>query len=211
MLIAVAALHVALVSVLARLLVVDAAPPARTAPLVMELIALAPPASSPDSLPTPATPRSVAPIVSPPLIVPVPQPLPQVATASAPQQSLATNASQRSPAPAAAPAFTAAPASALPAPIVPPDAFAAGLDNPAPRYPLESRRLHEQGTVVLSVEVTSQGRVASVNIARSSGHIRLDQAALNILRSWRFQPATQAGKAVSAHGIVEIPFVLTRR
>lgn len=70
----------------------------------------------------------------------------------------------------------------------PPDPHAAYLNNPAPPYPLLSRRLGEQGTVQLAVWVDAQGLVSEVRLARSSGHPRLDAAAQQAVRGWRFVP-----------------------
>ncbi|WP_252217111.1 energy transducer TonB, partial [Clostridium sp. CMCC3677] len=57
-----------------------------------------------------------------------------------------------------------------------------------PSYPLESRRLHEEGTVVLAVLLSAEGQVAGISIAQSSGSDRLDQAALAAVRKWRWAP-----------------------
>src|SRR3546814_11284580 len=95
-----------------------------------------------------------------------------------------------------------------PAPITPPDFNADYLNNPAPRYPVESRRLREQGTVAIKVLVGPEGTVQELKLAESSGHSRLDKAALSAVRKWRFAPAKQAGKPVAAWVNVPIPFVL---
>src|SRR3546814_7287866 len=52
-----------------------------------------------------------------------------------------------------------------------------------PRYPVESRRKREQGTVVLALTLGLDGAVESLSIARSSGFPRLDNAARDALRS----------------------------
>src|SRR3546814_9748324 len=75
-------------------------------------------------------------------------------------------------------AVAAAPAKAAegpPAPITPPDFNADYLNNPAPRYPVESRRLREQGTVAIKVLVGPEGTVQELKLAESSGHSRLDK------------------------------------
>jgi protein TonB len=95
-----------------------------------------------------------------------------------------------------------------PAPITPPDASAASLKNPSPRYPLESRREHEEGTVRLRVVITVDGHVKDIDVARSSGFDRLDKAALDAVRRWKFQPGSQAGRPVEAMGFLNIPFKL---
>ena len=82
------------------------------------------------------------------------------------------------------------------------------LSGAPPRYPVESRRKHEEGTVVLSLTLGQDGRVANISVSRSSGFDRLDQAALSAVRKWRWAPLVRDGKPVMVKGIVEIPFVL---
>jgi protein TonB len=77
-----------------------------------------------------------------------------------------------------------------------------------PRYPTESRRQREQGTVVLELTLDADGRVAHIAVARSSGFSRLDEAALRAVRKWRWAPTMRDGQAVMVQGLVEIPFVL---
>ncbi|MFN0009389.1 MAG: energy transducer TonB [Planctomycetota bacterium] len=68
--------------------------------------------------------------------------------------------------------------------------FAAG-DQPV--YPEMSRRLQEEGIVELKLELLDDGRVQDLGLARSSGHRRLDEAALTAARTWRFNPRTGGG------------------
>ena len=77
------------------------------------------------------------------------------------------------------------------------------LRNPPPKYPAESRKLREQGVVLLKVSVTSEGRAGDVQLQRSSGFARLDQAALNAVRHWEFSPARVGLTAVAS--AVEVP------
>lgn len=77
-----------------------------------------------------------------------------------------------------------------------------------PRYPLESRRNKEQGTVVLSLVLGTDGAVEQISVNRSSGHPRLDDAALHAVRRWRWEPVIRSGGPVKVRGLVEIPFVL---
>ncbi len=86
----------------------------------------------------------------------------------------------------------------------------AGLSNPRPRYPLEARRRHQQGRVLLRVHVGINGRARSVRISKSSGYGLLDRAAIGAVRRWRFRPAMRNGKAVSATVIVPVSFRLGR-
>jgi len=83
-----------------------------------------------------------------------------------------------------------------------------GLSNPAPRYPIKSRSIGEQGKVNLRVAVNQKGHADEVTVFESSGYSRLDRAAVKAVRKWRFQPAQKDGR--SARGIVQVPisFVL---
>ncbi|MGV3742385.1 MAG: energy transducer TonB, partial [Burkholderiaceae bacterium] len=53
------------------------------------------------------------------------------------------------------------------------------LKNPAPEYPSASRRMREEGTVHLDVNVTVDGKAGELRIRKSSGYARLDEAALD--------------------------------
>jgi protein TonB len=61
-------------------------------------------------------------------------------------------------------------------------------------YPRASRRLHEQGTVVVSFVILRSGELTELSIAESSGYARLDDAALETLR--RLSPFTQIPAAI---------------
>ena len=82
------------------------------------------------------------------------------------------------------------------------------LHNPAPPYPPQSRRMSEEGKVILRVEVSAEGRPENVEIKTSSGSGRLDESALRTVRSWRFIPAKRGETAVSSWVLVPIIFKL---
>jgi protein TonB len=64
-----------------------------------------------------------------------------------------------------------------------------------PEYPPQSRRLGEQGSLVLQVLVDASGRVTDAKLVQSSGSDRLDQAALRgVKANYRFVPGTVDGK-----------------
>lgn len=94
------------------------------------------------------------------------------------------------------------------APVVPPDFSADQLNNAGPRYPSASRRAHEEGTVMLKVLVSPDGRAQDLMVATSSGFARLDDAALATVKRWAFVPARQAGRPVSAWVLVPVTFEL---
>jgi protein TonB len=108
------------------------------------------------------------------------------------------------PPPPTEPAPVAAPLPAITAPI-----FAADyLDNPPPSYPTLSRRVGEQGRVVLRVLVSPGGRADDVEIRSSSGYSRLDETARDTVRRWRFVPAKRGDEAVPAWVLIPISFRL---
>lgn len=80
------------------------------------------------------------------------------------------------------------------------------LHNPAPAYPSQSRRLKEEGTVLLLVRVSAEGTPLSVEIRNSSGFERLDEAGLQAVRQWRFVPAKRGSDNVVASVLVPIQF-----
>lgn len=92
----------------------------------------------------------------------------------------------------AAPTEVAAPPPAAPV-IELPSSKAAYLDNPSPPYPSMSKRLGEQGTVLLRVMVGIDGKASEVQVKRSSGYERLDHTALKTVQGWTFRPGTRNG------------------
>jgi len=89
-----------------------------------------------------------------------------------------------------------------------PSSHANYLNNPQPLYPRKSRRLGEQGKVVLSVEVDPKGNVSQITISQSSGHPRLDQSALETVLKWRFVAGKKAGVPQKMWVNIPINFVL---
>ena len=62
--------------------------------------------------------------------------------------------------------------------VVLPSSAADYLHNPPPAYPRMSRRMGEQGTVLLRVFISAEGRAEKAEIRTSSGYARLDEAAV---------------------------------
>lgn len=146
----------------------------------------------PEPLPPPPPPEKKP----EPTPKPKPKPLPK-----APPSERAVKAPEPEPEPTPPPAVETPPAepkpvAPAPAPVVPPRADAGQLSNPAPVYPTLSRRMREQGTVVLDILIRADGTVGEIKLKSSSGFKRLDDAAITAVRRWRYQPATQGGKAI---------------
>lgn len=90
----------------------------------------------------------------------------------------------------------------------PPSFAAAYLANPAPAYPSAAAELGESGTTLLRVHVDRDGLPEDVHIAHSSGSIRLDRAALNAVKRWRFIPAKRGQETINGIVLVPIHFEL---
>ena len=79
-----------------------------------------------------------------------------------------------------------------------------------PAYPFISARRGEQGAAIVQLRVDETGRVAEAKVARSSGSSRLDQAALDAIRKWKFAPMARGSAPGGAWGETELRFVLYR-
>lgn len=176
------------------------------APVIVRLLTPDPPAPPERKPPPPkilkAKPADPPPVQSyvPPIepLVPPPVPTSPITTVSEPP-------------PPAPPVEVAAPTpTGPPAAATPPRFDADYLKNPAPAYPPISRRNNEQGRVLLRVLVAADGTAQEVALKTSSGHERLDQAALDTVRQWRFVPARVGGEPVAAWVVVPISFSLGR-
>jgi protein TonB len=93
--------------------------------------------------------------------------------------------------------------------IEPPRFGAAYLNNPPPAYPSVSRRSGEQGRVLLKVLVSENGLAESVQLDSSSGHEKLDRAAIEAVKKWSFVPAKRSNQPVSAYVLVPVNFSLS--
>lgn len=82
------------------------------------------------------------------------------------------------------------------------------LHNPPPSYPAISRRLGEQGQVLIRVLVGKDGSARQADIHQSSGFARLDQSALQAVLRWRFVPGKRSGQAEDMWFQVPVDFSL---
>jgi len=80
--------------------------------------------------------------------------------------------------------------------------------RPMPVYPMTSKRLREEGRVVVLVEINTQGLVERASIAQSSGYNRLDDSALAAARKARLKPLTRNGVAYPAKAKLPFDFVM---
>jgi protein TonB len=161
-----------------------------------------PPAPAP-----PVAPPTVQLSAPPPVVTPPPP-----AIAIAPSERAITM-----PPPAAAPAQKAASAPllaaapAVPAPSAGPRTITSGvqyLQAPQPVYPPMSRRMGEQGKVVLRVLVSEKGKPDQVLVQTSSGFARLDEAGRQAALRALFKPHLEDGRPVAVFVIVPLNFQL---
>jgi len=78
----------------------------------------------------------------------------------------------------------------------------------APAYPALSRRLGEEGKLVLRVELDEKGHVNEAQVVNSSGFKRLDEAAMTAVKTWRCNPPVRNGQPVRAVALQPFNFVL---
>ncbi len=78
----------------------------------------------------------------------------------------------------------------------------------APEYPPACIRRGQQGTVILDIRVLSTGRAGEIKLFRSSGHAKLDAAAIDAARQARFTPARKNGRNVESQVKLPVKFLL---
>ena len=139
--------------------------------------------------PTPALTPAPFVVPPPPPEVPVPVVPPPVAVVAAP----------------------APPAPPPPAPkVIPASAVQYLGDPPMPEYPRLSIRAGETGRVMLRIYIDEAGLPRTVQVDRSSGHPRLDEAAAVAMKKARFKPYTENGQAVAGWAFVPLDFALEK-
>ena len=166
------------------------------------------PPEPPKLTPPPKTPQ---PVLTPP---PTPQP-PAPATPEPPAVLAAPTAAPTAPAVQAAPPAPPPPAPpapppppAAPAKVEMPSSKADYLHNPPPDYPRMSKRLGEQGKVVLKVLIGTDGTPQKVELVTSSGFERLDKSAMDAAMRWRYVPGKRGGVPEAMWYQVPIQFTL---
>lgn len=159
----------------------------------------APPAPAASPIPKTVTLAEPPPLIAPPPVVNI---------------APAENAIRAVPPPAAVERLPAAPvlASAPPAPPASgPRTVSSGVEYihaPQPVYPLLSRRIGEQGRVILRILVNEKGLPDQVLVQTSSGSARLDEAGRQAALRALFKPYMEDGRAVAVFVIVPLNFQL---
>ena len=174
------------------------------------LVAPEPEPAPPPPKPVPPPPKpEPKPVPTPkPVAKPTPKPTPKPEPVREVAQEPVQQAAPTPPAPPSPPVQQATPAPEAPAPVTPPRTDAAHLNNPAPQYPALSRRLGEQGRVMLDVYILPDGSVGEIKLNRSSGFPRLDNAALQAVKTWKYVPAKRGDKPIPFWYVQPVSFVL---
>jgi protein TonB len=96
-------------------------------------------------------------------------------------------------------------------------AFRAGVNGvgvpvclycPIPQYSDEARKAKYQGTVVLQVTITTDGKAINISVVKGPG-LGLEEKAIEAVKGWKFKPAVgPSGKPVATIVPIEVTFRL---
>jgi len=75
-----------------------------------------------------------------------------------------------------------------------------------PSYTKRARRKGQEGTVALNLLIDERGMIVDLRLKRTIPDSDLNEAVLDIIRTWRFDPARKAGAPVSVWKPVTIEF-----
>jgi protein TonB len=183
-------------------------PPEQVVTLFAELIASSPPNTAPKALPEPA------PVKLQPAKKPVVKPKQErlvAKSAVAPEQKQVESL----PEPVVEQAKESKPVAAAPprqmqtGPVTLSSELSVSCPKlTAPDYPAISRRMGEEGKLVLRVELDETGHIDEAKVINSSGYDRLDAAALTAVKSWQCNPSLRNGQPVRAVALQPFNFVL---
>ena len=162
--------------------------------VLLEVLKTKPPEVKPVELPPPHLLKPPIPTVTLPEIrIRTPKPPPRITVAKMPRHPVRAALVQT----AGPPAPAAPPAPAKPRGITAPVSI--GVSHSCDyAYPPTALRLNQQGTTTIKFSVSTAGSVSNVQVAKSSGHEMLDDAAIRCASSWRYRPALENGRPVAA-------------
>jgi len=186
---------------------------AEAAPMFVNLIA---PPSPPEPVriepPPPPKPTPVVKQPPKPVIVtakPSPAPAPFVAPAPPPEAPAPIVSPTPSPMMVAPPLAPPAPP-APPTPKIIPASAVQYLEPIALEYPRLSKRNGETGRVLIRVYIDEAGLAKNLQVNRSSGHPRLDEAAFAAVQKARFKPYTENGMPIAGWAFIPLEFELEK-
>lgn len=202
--------------VMATVVAAPAQPPALTRPEPAAAKPVPPPPQARAAVPKPELPAkapaeppkpTVAPVATPSLSSTLSVPASQATVTPAPVAPTIPASTERMA--SAVASRTTSPVPPAPAPKVQmPSSDAAYLHNRPPPYPALSKRLGEQGTVVIRVLIDAAGNASQAELHTSSGYDRLDRIALSTVATWRFVPGTVNGEPKAMRFNVPVEFTL---
>ncbi len=67
-----------------------------------------------------------------------------------------------------------------------------------------------QGKIAVAIEILKDGSVGRYKVMHSTGHDRLDKAAVETIKGWKFHPATKDGQAIVTCVQIPITFQLAQ-
>jgi TonB family protein len=76
-----------------------------------------------------------------------------------------------------------------------------------PEYSEEARRAKYSGTVILSVDITPDGKASNIRVMTGLG-LGLDEKAIEAVSKWRFKPGTKDGQPITVTAMVGVSFRL---
>lgn len=84
------------------------------------------------------------------------------------------------------------------------------LSKSDPVYPSSARKAGQEGTVLLRIEILTNGRTGAISVARSTGYAALDEAAIEAVANWQFIPAKDlaTGRTVPCTTTLPVSFRL---
>jgi protein TonB len=214
---AVAAIHVALLAVIMTLRHEPVQPQLESRVMTAQLLAPAP-VAAPAALQSiaPPPPKPTPPVHTKPKVQPTPKPTPAptplpIAAAPSPTPVAAPDPTPPAAAAPAAPAAQAAPAIGRQTMEITAPKNVSHLDcNIAkPDYPALSRRRGEAGTVYVKFVVGLTGKLENIELKKSSGFSRLDDAALAAVHASACRPYLENGQPVRAEHTQPYDFNLT--
>ncbi|MET0964252.1 MAG: energy transducer TonB [Noviherbaspirillum sp.] len=170
-----------------------------------------PPAPQPVPKPAPKVAQKPTPVVkkpSPPKPTPTPAPAPEPSEKAISTPAPPVAATPAAPEPQAAAAPAAPPAPPAPAAPAPPKTVSGVeyIQPPQPDYPPIAKRMGEEGKVMLRVLVSDRGRPEKVDVQKSSGFARLDEAARQAALRAMFKPHLEDGRPVAVYALIPINF-----
>ncbi|WP_292993245.1 energy transducer TonB [Nitrosomonas sp.] len=183
-------------------------PPEQVVTLFAELIASSPPNAVPKALPEPA-PAKLQPAKKP-VVKPIQERLitkSPVASEQKQVESLPEPVVEQ--AKESKPVTEAPPAQMQTGPVTLSSELSVSCPKlTAPDYPAISRRMGEEGKLILRVELDETGHIDEAKVINSSGYERLDAAALTAVKSWQCNPSLRNGQPVRAVALQPFNFVL---